>query len=138
MSLSYPMGTNKSFVAVLRLAEVTISESLFFGGAMNFYSASVALLWTTAMGFSAPATARDPDSVQATVSLRDVDLETVAGKTQALKRITATARRLCNQFGNTSRVADRETRADCVRDAVADATGRANQFERLRRRDSMD
>lgn len=105
---------------------------------MNFYSASVALLYATAMGFSAPSAARDPESVQTTVLQSDVNLETVAGKTQALKRITATARRLCNQFGNTSRVADRETRSDCVRDAVADAMGRVNQLERLRRRDSMD
>lgn len=51
---------------------------------MNFYSASVALLYATAMGFSAPSAAGDPESVQATLSLRDVDLETIEGKTEAL------------------------------------------------------
>lgn len=102
---------------------------------MNFYSASVALLYATAMGFSAPSAAGDPESVQATLSLRDVDLETIEGKTEAFGRITVAARRLSAQFGNASRVADRETRTECVRDAVGDAMHRVNQFERLRRRD---
>jgi len=104
---------------------------------VNFYSVSVALLWTTAMGFATPSTGGERESVQVTVSLRDLDLETLPGKTQALKRISAAAWRLCNRFGNTSRVSDRETRSDCVHDSVAEAMTRLNQLETLRRRASM-
>jgi UrcA family protein len=89
------------------------------------------------MGCAAPSAAVKPESVHATVPLGDIDLETGAGKARALKRITATARRLCNQFGNTSEVADRETRADCEHDAVADAMSLVNQFEKLQGRDTM-
>jgi hypothetical protein len=48
---------------------------------MNFYSASVALLWTTAMGFAAPSTVGRREPVQVRVSLRDVEREAVAART---------------------------------------------------------
>ena len=52
MSLSYPKGSNKSFVAPAHLGEIG-AVGIGSGGPVNFYSASVALLWTTAMRFAA-------------------------------------------------------------------------------------
>ena len=57
MSLSYPKLTDKSFARAGRRR---------LNARMNFYSASVALLWTTAMRVAAPPQAvREPDDIGA-------------------------------------------------------------------------
>jgi len=65
----------------------------------------------------APGTASRPASISATVSLADLDLATAAGHDAAQARIAATARRLCRAFRDSSSLADRETYAQCWKDA---------------------
>lgn len=53
MSLSYPMRSDKSFALIPALGS---NDGGCCGGRlMNFYVASVATLWTTAMGMRRPA-----------------------------------------------------------------------------------
>jgi UrcA family protein len=97
---------------------------------VDFYSRSVASLWLTAMTVvTAPSVGR-AESLQARVSIADLDLKTSAGQLRARERILAVARRLCDRFGNPSRVADRETRAGCVREAANHAIKQLDQASR--------
>jgi len=79
-------------------------------------------LYQGALAATPPAVPHD--SVHGTVSLKDIDVASAAGTAEAMKRIVRMAQHLCSTFGNTSRISDRETTADCVRDAVAEARGR--------------
>lgn len=80
---------------------------------MRFWSA-IAVLCAL---FSALNVAR-AESVSTAVSLRDLQMSSPADRVEALRRIHSAALQLCNRFGNPSRVDDRETRADCIRQAV--------------------
>jgi len=83
---------------------------------MNFYSASVALLWTTAMGLAVPAANGSQQTASTRISLRDVDLTTPCGHALAAARIVSAAQRLCARCRNSSRIDDAETFAACVHD----------------------
>jgi UrcA family protein len=99
---------------------------------MNFYSASVVLLWTTAMGLTAPAAAGSRETSSMRISLRDVDLTTTSGNALAAVRIVDAARGLCARFRNSSRIDDAETFAACVHNAAADALARVRRLEASR------
>jgi UrcA family protein len=62
-----------------------------------------------------------PERVSATVSLSDLDLTTDQGVRVARERLTKQALHLCRTFSDPRRVSDRQTVADCVHDAVAEA-----------------
>jgi UrcA family protein len=99
---------------------------------MNFHSASVALLWTTAMGLTVPAAVGSQETASTRISLRDVDLTTPSGNAIAAARIVSAARRLCARFRNSSRIDDAETFAVCVHDASVDALVRVQKLEQSR------
>lgn len=96
---------------------------------MNFYSASVALLWTTAMGLGVPAADGSQETASMRISLRDVDLTTPSGHALAAGRVVSAARRLCTRFRNSSRIDDAEIFAACVHDATVDALVRVEKLE---------
>jgi UrcA family protein len=54
-----------------------------------------------------------PETVTATVQLRDIDLSTARGMVVARSRIAAMALRLCERFRNTSSVSDSQTAERC-------------------------
>ena len=62
-----------------------------------------------------------PDRVSAVVVLSDLDLRTPAGAQAARDRIRKEASRLCRKFSDSRRASDRETVADCMRQAVQEA-----------------
>ena len=64
------------------------------------------------------------ESLSVSVTLRGLNLESPTDHAEAVRRIRSAALRMCNQFGNSSRVDDRQTRADCVRAAVDAAMAR--------------
>jgi UrcA family protein len=64
------------------------------------------------------------ESTRAIVRVGDLDLDSRDGKQEARDRIHEAARSLCNRYRNSSRVDDRETTADCVRDAEVRALER--------------
>jgi UrcA family protein len=68
--------------------------------------------------------AMNPEVVAAKVSLADLDLTTPEGAHVAHDRLAAAALALCNKFGDTRKVSDVATRADCTRDAFSDALRR--------------
>jgi UrcA family protein len=95
---------------------------------MNFYSASVALLWTTAMGLSAPA-AHGSRETAATKKMPFIDVELPAplGHTLAAARLASAARRLCARFRNSPQIARANTFALCVHEPTADALIRTSE-----------
>jgi len=81
-------------------------------------AACVAFLVTSPASLGAEAgTSHQPESISTTVSLADLDLATAAGKWAAHARIAAAARKLCRGFRDSSSLADRETYAQCQKDA---------------------
>jgi UrcA family protein len=83
------------------------------GGNVRSWSAIVVLCALVSAGDVARA-----ESASMAVSLRDLQMSSPADRVEALRRIHSAALQLCNRFGNPSRVDDRETRADCIRQAV--------------------
>jgi UrcA family protein len=77
---------------------------------------SVGELATADSGFGS-----DSQRVSAAVSISDLDLTTTAGAQAARNRISKLALRLCRQFSDSRRISDRETVADCERQAVQEA-----------------
>ena len=71
---------------------------------------------------SVPAHATE--SLSVSVTLRGLNLESPTDYAEAVRRIRSAALRMCNQFGSSSRVDDRQTRADCVQAAVDVAIAR--------------
>jgi UrcA family protein len=64
------------------------------------------------------------ERLSATVSLSDLNLATPEGMRSARARLARQALTLCRKFSDSRRISDRETVADCVRDAVAEALAR--------------
>ena len=64
------------------------------------------------------------ETLSATVSVSDLDLTTPAGIQAARERLTKQALILCGKFSDSRRISNRETMADCVRHAVAEALKR--------------
>lgn len=63
----------------------------------------------------------DSDRVSASISISDLDLTTPQGTQAARDRIRQQALRLCRKFSDSRRISDRETAADCTRQAVQEA-----------------
>jgi UrcA family protein len=64
------------------------------------------------------------ESVVATVSLADLDVSTPEGVRAANARLAKAAQRLCRKLGDTRRVSDSATYADCYRETLANALQR--------------
>lgn len=65
------------------------------------------------------APARATDSLTQTMQVSKEELATPEGRRAVEDRANAIAARLCRQFRDTRTVANRETYADCMRDAMA-------------------
>ncbi len=63
-----------------------------------------------------------------TVAVNDLNVATAAGYAEALTRIAAVARHLCNRLHNTARVDDRESAAECMRTVIAEASSQLRQL----------
>jgi UrcA family protein len=86
-------------------------------------------LCSAAAAMAAPLSdGKAADSMHTTVTLSDLDVTTAAGYSEAVQRISAVAHRLCNRLHGSSRVDDRESAAQCIRTAIADASARLPQF----------
>ena len=88
--------------------------------------AAMAALLALAPGW---AVAREPsrkaaETVATTVALADLDLSTSEGARIARERLTSAAARLCRTFGDTRKVSDAATIADCTRDTLEEALRR--------------
>jgi UrcA family protein len=104
---------------------------------MKLCTVIFSLCWAFA-AVAAPQSGRHTaESLRTTVAVNDLNLATAAGYTEALQRISSAARRLCNQFRNTSRVDDRESAAACVQAAMADASSQLQQVPKLNLSASM-
>lgn len=71
---------------------------------------------------SPPHNGQTPESRSMTIAVDDLNVTTAAGYTEALARISAVARQLCNRLHNNARVDDRESAAECMRTAIAAAS----------------
>ena len=74
---------------------------------------------------AAPAPPPALDRSTATVSVADLDLNTREGAQIARKRVRRAAIALCRKYSDPRRASDRETMADCVREAIHSARVRA-------------
>jgi UrcA family protein len=70
-----------------------------------------------------PAVAKT-ESVAATVSLADLDVSTPQGARAATARLAKVVQRLCRKLGDTRRVSNWATYADCYSETLADALRR--------------
>jgi UrcA family protein len=70
-----------------------------------------------------PQKAPDVERLSASVSLSDLDLRTPEGLRAAHERVRKEALRLCRKFSDSRRISDRETIADCMREATEAASG---------------
>jgi UrcA family protein len=86
--------------------------------------ALVGFLTTATPGFAIadPSRAENSERLSAVVTLSDLDLKTPAGARAAHDRIQKEALRLCRKFSDSRRISERETLADCMRQAAKDAT----------------
>jgi UrcA family protein len=84
---------------------------------------ALATLATVVPGLAIADSGHPPirDRLSATVSLSDLDLTTPEGMRSARERLARQALTLCRKFSDSRRISDRETVADCVRDALAEA-----------------
>jgi UrcA family protein len=74
----------------------------------------------------APRGIAKAESVVASVSLADLDVSTPEGARAAGARIGKVAQRLCRKLGDTRRVSDSATYADCYRETLANALRQLN------------
>jgi UrcA family protein len=74
----------------------------------------------------APRATAKPESVAATVSLVDLDVSTPEGARAANARLAKVAQRLCRKLGDSRRVSDSATYADCYRETLANAIRQLN------------
>jgi UrcA family protein len=74
----------------------------------------------------APRATGKAESISATVSLSDLDVSTPEGARAASARVAKVAQRLCRKLGDTRRVSDSATYADCYRETLANALRRLN------------
>jgi len=91
-------------------------------------AALAALLACGADSVLADATraAANAESVAATVSLADLDVSTPEGVQAANARLAKAAQRLCRKLGDSRRVSDSATYADCYRETLANALRQVN------------
>ena len=83
----------------------------------------IASLCTAATAIASPPhSAQTAESRSMTIAVDDLNVATAAGYSEALARISAVARQLCNKLHNTARVDNRESAAECMRAAIAAAT----------------
>src|SRR4051812_41132720 len=66
------------------------------------------------------------ESVAATVSLADLDISTPGGARAAHARLARVAQHLCRKIGDSRRVSDSATYADCYRETLANALRQLN------------
>jgi UrcA family protein len=89
-------------------------------------------LATILVGVTAPVLADAPqptattESVTANVSLADLDVSTPEGARAASARLAKVAQHLCRKLGDTRRVSDSATYADCYRETLANALRQVN------------
>jgi UrcA family protein len=104
--------------AIMTLQSQKIFASLI---SVSLCSASAALASSSRSGQVA-------ESQSVTVVVNDLNVATAAGYAEAVERISVVARRLCNRFRNTARVDDRESAAECMRTAIAEASSQLRQL----------
>lgn len=89
------------------------------------WSRTVALTAMTALipalALSVPIYGYAAESLTTRLSVDPQDLATLQGRQALDERISAAAAKLCRQFRDTRSVAQRESDAECVRDAIASA-----------------
>jgi UrcA family protein len=73
---------------------------------------------------AAPPAQLVPETASASVSLAGLDLSTPTGVLEAQDRMAAAAQRLCRKFMDERKVSALETYADCVHEALTDASQR--------------
>jgi UrcA family protein len=79
--------------------------------------AGLVLSLMSAVAVADPQPKGAAETLQVKVAIGDLDLSCAAGIEQARARIHAAALHSCNIFRNASHIDDRETAAECVRDA---------------------
>jgi UrcA family protein len=73
-----------------------------------------------------PQKPMDDERLSASVSLSDLDLASPEGMRVARERVRKQALRLCRKFSDSRRISDRETVADCMRQAAEAASSSLN------------
>ena len=100
---------------------------------MTTKAALILSLCSASAAMAAPPTTRHAaESLRMTVAVSDLDLATESGYLEAVRRISAVARHMCNRLHHASRVDDRESTADCTNAAIADADLRLQQLRDAR------
>lgn len=94
----------------------------------------VGFLNTAACATAVPASGRHPapEQLSASVSVSGLDLTTPEGARIAHERVRKEALRLCRKFSDSRKISDRETVADCMRQATDAALERLRNADRPR------